>query len=95
MSRPVQARLAKLEAAAPAPGHVIPMFAWGKTKAEIEAEQANMVRRGLASPGDNFQVFTWMDPLDASDGATAGAGEGLAVSRQSLPALLVAGALTL
>ncbi len=40
------------------------MFAWGKTEAEIEAEQADMVRRGVASPSDKFQVFTWMHPID-------------------------------
>ena len=55
MSRAVQARLSRLEAAAPAPGRVIAMFMWRKTDAEILAEQADMVRRGLASPGDNFQ----------------------------------------
>jgi hypothetical protein len=64
MSRPVQARLAKLEAAAPPSGRVIAMFAWGKTQAEIEAEQADMVRSGLASPSDTFQVFTWMEPTE-------------------------------
>ncbi len=59
MSRTVQARLSK---AAPPFGRVIAMFAWGKTDVEIEAEQADMVRRGLASPSDVFQVFTWMEP---------------------------------
>ena len=48
MSRAVQARLSRLEAAAPQPGRVVAMFAWGITEAEIEAEQADMVRRGLA-----------------------------------------------
>ena len=64
MSRTVQARLAKLEAAAPPSGRVVAMFAWGKSDAEIEAEQAEMVRCGLASPTDEFQVFTWMEPTE-------------------------------
>ena len=38
------------------------MFVCGKTEAEIEAEQADMVRSGGASPRDMFQVFTWMEP---------------------------------
>lgn len=64
MSRTVQARLSKLEAAAPPPGRVVPMFVWGKTEAEIAVEQADMIRRGLASPRDRFQVFTWLEPTD-------------------------------
>ncbi len=64
MSKAVQARLSRLEAAAPPTGRVIAMFAWGKTEAEIEAEQADMVRRGLASANDTFQVFTWMEATD-------------------------------
>jgi hypothetical protein len=40
------------------------MFALGKTEAEIEAEQTDMVPRGVASPGDAFQVFTWMGAAD-------------------------------
>ena len=74
MSRAVQARLLRLEAAALPPGRVVPMFAWGKSDAEIEAEQAEMVRCGLASPSDEFQVFTWMDPLDAGDGGNCRSG---------------------
>ncbi len=71
MSRTVHARLSKLEAAAPPPGRVIAMFAWGKTEAEIEAEQADMMRRGDASPSDTFQVFTWLEPTGMPHGPAA------------------------
>jgi hypothetical protein len=47
------------------------MFAWGKTDAEIEAEQADMVRRGVASAHDTFQVFTWLESTDMPRGPAA------------------------
>jgi hypothetical protein len=67
----VQARLSRLEAGAPQPGRIVTMFVWGKTEGEIQAEQADMVRRGLASPSDKFQVFTWLEPTCAGRKANA------------------------
>ena len=71
MSKTVQARLLRLEAAALPPGRVVAMFAWGKTDAEIEAEQADMNRCGVASQSDTFQVFTWMEPTSMPRGRAA------------------------
>jgi hypothetical protein len=64
MTRSVQARLSRLEAATPSPGRIVPMFVWGKSDAEVAAEQADLVRRGVASPRDKFQVFTWMEEAE-------------------------------
>jgi hypothetical protein len=48
------------------------MFAWRRTQAEIAAEQADMIRRGDASRGDTFQVFTWLEATDMPSALSAG-----------------------
>ena len=60
MTRMLHARLRKLEATrSPAPG-IVPIWAWGKTDEQVEAEKAELVRSGRASPSDHFMVFTSM-----------------------------------